>query len=166
MQLRSVRENGNGCIIFFFTLELTSLAYILYFLLPPSSSPFFLGGGGAKRVLPPPHFWIGGGGRPPAPPPTSGASLAGDKFIQSHPGAASGVGANGFDLCVCVCVCLSTQSRYTYCDDMMITPRPRPPGGGGTRGVRHTGMCRSNTNRSLFWEKSLNIGYGFELENP
>ena len=35
---------------------------------------------------------------------------------------------------------------------------------GGTRGVRHTGMCRSN--RSLFWEKSLNIGYGFELENP
>ena len=40
-----------------------------------------------------------------------------------------------------------------------------PPGGGGyTRGVRHTGMCRSN--RSLFGEKSLNIGYGFELENP
>ena len=41
-----------------------------------------------------------------------------------------------------------------------------PRGGGGTRGVRHTGMCRSN--RSLFWEKSLNIviGYGFELENP
>ena len=37
-------------------------------------------------------------------------------------------------------------------------------GGGGTRGVRHTGMCRCN--RSLFWEKSLNIGYGFELENP
>ena len=36
-------------------------------------------------------------------------------------------------------------------------------GGGGTRGVRHTGVCRSN--RSLFWEKSLNIGYGFELEN-
>ena len=38
-----------------------------------------------------------------------------------------------------------------------------PGGGGGTRGVRHTGVCRSN--RSLFWEKSLNIGYGFELEN-
>ena len=37
-------------------------------------------------------------------------------------------------------------------------------GGGGTCGVRHTGMCRSN--RSLFLEKSLNIGYGFELENP
>ena len=36
-------------------------------------------------------------------------------------------------------------------------------GGGETRGVRHTGVCRSN--RSLFWEKSLNIGYGFELEN-
>ena len=33
----------------------------------------------------------------------------------------------------------------------------------GTRGVRHTGVCRSN--RSLFLEKSLNIGYGFELEN-
>ena len=39
-----------------------------------------------------------------------------------------------------------------------------PGGGGGTRGVRHTGMCRYD--RSLFWEKSLNIGYGFELENP
>ena len=39
---------------------------------------------------------------------------------------------------------------------------PGGGGGGGTRGVRHTGMCRSN--RSLFWEKSLNIGYGFELE--
>ena len=42
----------------------------------------------------------------------------------------------------------------------------KPGGGGGvggTRGVRHTGVCRSN--RSLFWEKSLNIGYGFELEN-
>ena len=37
------------------------------------------------------------------------------------------------------------------------------PGGGGVpRGVRHTGMCRYN--RSLFWEKPLNIGYGFELE--
>ena len=44
----------------------------------------------------------------------------------------------------------------------LCTSIPRGGGGGGTRGVRHTGVCRSN--RSLFWEKSLNIGYGFELE--
>ena len=53
------------------------------------------------------------------------------------------------------------HKRHTTDDEVTAL---YPGGGGGTRGVRHTGMCRSN--RSLFWEKSLNIGYGFELENP
>ena len=36
-------------------------------------------------------------------------------------------------------------------------------GGGGTQCVRHTGVCRSS--RSLFWEKSLNIGYGLSWKS-
>ena len=54
--------------------------------------------------------------------------------------------------------------RLRLTHSFMLKSQPREGGGGGgTRGVRHTGVCRSN--RSLFWEKSLNIGYGFELEN-
>ena len=55
-------------------LELTSLAYILYFCFPPLL--LFFWGGGQKHVSPPPHFldWGGGAAAAPAPPPpTSGA---------------------------------------------------------------------------------------------
>ena len=45
----------------------------------------------------------------------------------------------------------------------IATITPRGGGGGYSLCKAYTGVCRSN--RSLFWEKSLNIGYGFELEN-
>ena len=38
-----------------------------------------------------------------------------------------------------------------------------PGGGGGTRCVRQYGVCRSS--RSLFWENSLNIGYGLSWKS-
>ena len=54
------------------------------------------------------------------------------------------------------------DSLFLLWDDTGVSSQG---GGGGTRCVRqYGGVCRSS--RSLFWEKSLNIGYGFELKIP